>query len=182
MLGRCPECGEWGTMESRSSAPAGPRGPGLRSARAPELTTLSEASTSDLSRTSSGMEEVDRVLGGGWVEGGVVLIAGEPGIGKSTLLLQLASHSLQLGRSTLLVAGEEALGQVEMRARRLNVAPGLELTREYDARVLAGLLESRGPGLVIVDSIQTLIADDGPSPGTLTQVRDSTALLTAAAK
>ncbi len=173
-------------MERVEIRPAASSGGGLRAGpprgATAEVLTLEQVAASPLGRTSTGLEEVDRVLGGGWVEGGVVLIAGEPGIGKSTLLLQLASHSLQLGRSTLLVAGEEALGQVEMRARRLNVAPGLELTREYDARVLAGLLESRGPGLVIVDSIQTLIADDGASPGTLTQVRDSTALLTAAAK
>jgi len=169
-------------MESRSSAPAGPRGPGLRSARAPELTTLSEASTSDLSRTSSGMEEVDRVLGGGWVEGGVVLMAGEPGIGKSTLLLQLASHSVAAGRHTLLVAGEEAINQVRMRAERLGVGGALQLTRESDARSLAAHIAAAGPGLVIVDSIQTLISEDGGTPGSITQVRDSTALLTDAAK
>ena len=144
--------------------------------------TLGEVATRPLERLPTGISEVDRVLGGGWTPGGVVLIAGEPGIGKSTLLLQLASHSLGFGRSTLLVAGEEALSQVEMRARRLGVHQGLELTREYDARVLAETVAARGPGLVIVDSIQTLLVEDGATPGSLTQVRDSTALLTAAAK
>src|SRR5690625_2560758 len=159
------------------------RSPAARSAgRTAQTVTLKDVARQPLERIPTGLDEVDRVLGGGWVNGGVVLIAGEPGIGKSTLLLQLASHSQQLGRPTLLVAGEEALTQVEMRARRLNVSPSLELTRESDARVLAELITARGPGLVIVDSIQTMLAEDGASPGTITQVRDSTALLTAAAK
>lgn len=159
-------------------------GGGLSAAAAPAAQTVSlrEVAAQPLKRISTGIGEVDRVLGGGWVEGGVILIAGEPGIGKSTLLLQLASHSLEQNRPTLLVAGEEALGQVEMRARRLGVKDELELTREYDARALASLLTAREPGLVIVDSIQTLSAEDGGTPGTLSQVRDSTALLTAAAK
>ncbi len=183
-LGRCPECGSWGTMQRIELRPVGRSAGGLAAAAAPAAQTVSlkEVAAKPLERISTGLDEVDRVLGGGWVEGGVILIAGEPGIGKSTLLLQLASHSLQQGRSTLLVAGEEALGQVEMRARRLGVQQDLELTREYDARALASLLATRGPGLVIVDSIQTLVAEDGASPGTLSQVRDSTALLTAAAK
>lgn len=147
-----------------------------------EVLSLAQVASKPVARTTTGIGEVDRVLGGGWVDGGVVLIAGEPGIGKSTLLLQLASHSLEQGRPALLVAGEEALGQVELRARRLGVSSQLELTREYDARTLAALLTGRPAGLVIVDSIQTLVAEDGASPGTLTQVRDSTALLTAAAK
>ena len=147
-----------------------------------EVVNLSQVASRPVARTTTGIGEVDRVLGGGWVDGGVVLIAGEPGIGKSTLLLQLASHSLEQGRPALLVAGEEALGQVEMRARRLGVSQQLELTRENDARALASLIGSRPPGLVIVDSIQTLLVEAGATPGTLTQVRDSTAVLTEAAK
>lgn len=146
------------------------------------ISTLAQVEEAGFQRTSTGNSEVDRVLGGGWVAGGVVLIAGEPGIGKSTLLLQLAQQSLQAGRATLLVAGEESLGQVRLRAERIGVGAALQLTREADARVLAGHISQAGPGLVIVDSIQTLLSQDGGTPGSLTQVRDSTALLTAAAK
>lgn len=182
-LGRCPECGSWGSMQRVENRTVRGRSPAAAaSGSSAQVVSLAEVARSPLERTPTGLEEVDRVLGGGWVDGGVVLIAGEPGIGKSTLLLQLASHSQSLDRPTLLVAGEEALSQVEMRARRLGVSPSLELTRESDARVLAELITARGPGLVIVDSIQTMLAEDGASPGTITQVRDSTALLTAAAK
>ncbi len=182
-MGRCPECGSWGTMEPRTVQRAG-GSPAARAAgtSAAQITTLDQVAETGLDRTSSGSDEVDRVLGGGWVAGGVVLLAGEPGIGKSTLLLQLAAHSLALGRPTLLVAGEEALNQVRLRAERLGVPGSLQLTREPDARVLQDLIRHIGPGLVIVDSIQTLIAEDGATPGSITQVRDSTALLTAAAK
>jgi DNA repair protein RadA/Sms len=143
---------------------------------------LSEVSQNDLLRVSSGIEEVDRVLGGGWVAGSVLLMAGEPGIGKSTLLLQLAHEASKVSRSVLYVAGEESLSQVKMRAERLGVASSLQLTRETDARVLSDYLRLHSPDLIIVDSIQTLTADDGGIPGSLTQVRDSTALLTAATK
>jgi DNA repair protein RadA/Sms len=128
------------------------------------------------------MAEVDRVLGGGWVAGSAVLLAGEPGIGKSTLLLQLAESAVAHQRETLYVCGEESLSQVRLRAERLGLARGMTLTRETDARALAGYLTSAAPDLVIVDSIQTLRADDDGTPGTLTQVRDGTALLVRAAK
>ncbi len=143
---------------------------------------LSEVSQNDLLRVTSGIEEVDRVLGGGWVAGSVLLMAGEPGIGKSTLLLQLAHEASKANRSVLYVAGEESLSQVKMRAERLGVVASLQLTRETDARVLSDYLRLHAPDLIIVDSIQTLTADDGGIPGSLTQVRDSTALLTAATK
>lgn len=183
MLGRCPECGAWGTMEQRSASRAGFAGSNRPATGAPaEVTTLGAVAAAPQARTPSGMDEVDRVLGGGWVDGGVILLAGEPGIGKSTLLLQLASASLEQRRPTLLVAGEESLGQVSLRAERLGVPPDLQLTREGDAGRLASRVEAMGPGLVIVDSIQTLVAEDGGTPGSVSQVRDSTALLTAAAK
>lgn len=182
-LGRCPQCGGWGTLEKRQRKPEVTRAAKAGSRLAPALvTTLAQVSETGFERTSTGSSEVDRVLGGGWVAGGVVLIAGEPGIGKSTLLLQLAQQSLLQGFPTLLVAGEESLGQVRLRAQRIGVNDGLQLTRESDARVLAAHIAQAGPGLVIVDSIQTLIVEDGGTPGSLTQVRDSTALLTAAAK
>lgn len=182
-MGRCPGCGSWGSMEARLERP--PSRGGLTSTGAThevQLTRLDDLDDSQLLRTSSGIEEVDRVLGGGWVAGSVLLIAGEPGIGKSTLLLQLADHSLTAKRSTLYVAGEESPAQVKMRAERLGISGTLQLTRETDARVLAAHFRQHQPQLIIVDSIQTLLAEDAATPGSLSQVRDATALLTQAAK
>jgi DNA repair protein RadA/Sms len=178
-LGRCGRCGAWGTVE-RSETPARQeRGAPTRAVR---RTLLAEVDDLALERRSTGIGEVDRVLGGGWVAGSALLIAGEPGIGKSTLLLQLADESARRGHRTLYVAGEESPGQVKLRASRLGVRTPLTLTRETDARVLAEYLRQEAPELAIVDSVQTLtVADDG-SAGSVSQVRDATALLTGAAK
>lgn len=144
--------------------------------------TLETVSTTDLERRPTGLAEVDRVVGGGWVAGSAVLIAGEPGIGKSTLLLQLAHHAGQDGRSVLYVAGEESLAQIKIRAERMGVGSNLQATRTVDAAALAAHIERDAPDLVIVDSIQTLTVGEGGVPGSLTQVRDGTAVLTQAAK
>ena len=183
-MGKCPRCGAWGSMEAQiTAAPSGPGRSPSRSVSVPLVTeTLSSLGVTTAKRVPSGIGEVDRVLGGGWVAGAVTLLAGEPGIGKSTLLLQLAHEMLAQGYGTLYVAGEESLSQVKMRAERLGVADKLELTRETDARTLAEHLRAFRPPFVIVDSVQTLIAEDGATPGTVTQVRDGTALLTQAAK
>jgi DNA repair protein RadA/Sms len=143
---------------------------------------LEQVAEAQLSRRPSGDDEVDRVLGGGWVSGSVLLLAGEPGIGKSTLLLQLAHAATSARQTALYVAGEESPAQVKLRAERLGVGGGVRVTRETDARSLAAYLRSEPLNLAIVDSIQTLTAEDGAAPGTLNQVRDSTALLVAAAK
>jgi DNA repair protein RadA/Sms len=147
-----------------------------------DVQALADVDQAELLRVPSGDDEVDRVLGGGWVSGSVLLLAGEPGIGKSTLLLQLTHLAAAAGRTTLYVAGEESPAQVRMRAERLGVAGGVQVTREIDARRVAAFLRAEPPHLAIVDSIQTLLSEDGATPGTLTQVRDSTALLVAAAK
>ncbi|MDZ7702951.1 MAG: DNA repair protein RadA [Trueperaceae bacterium] len=187
-LGKCPRCGSWGSMQPRTSggsASGSVRSSGARRA-APTATAsierLADVSRTGLTRVSSGLGEVDRVLGGGWVAGAALLIAGEPGIGKSTLLLQLAHEAIAVGRSTLYVAGEESPAQVKLRAERLGISSELHLTRETDARILAEHIRQNAPKLVIVDSVQTLLASDDGTPGSLTQVRDGTALLTQAAK
>lgn len=170
-------------MSARASAPPSATarqapGPGTLAA----IVSLHDVTEQEAGRTSTGDPEVDRALGGGWVAGAALLIAGEPGIGKSTLLLQLADHAIVAGRRALYVAGEESMGQVKMRADRLGVASNLRITRETDSRMLAATLREERPDLVIVDSIQTLVATDDGTPGSLTQVRDGTALLTKAAK
>jgi DNA repair protein RadA/Sms len=179
-LGRCPQCGGWGTVEAEAPPSAGVR----RSMPVQPIVTARLDDVTDLAfaRAPSGLDEVDRVLGGGWVTGSAVLLAGEPGIGKSTLLLQLADAAVRAGRRTLYVCGEESPAQVKLRARRLGVAGAIELTRTVDARALAAHLVAEPPALAIVDSIQTLTVEDGAAPGSLTQVRDATALLTQAAK
>jgi DNA repair protein RadA/Sms len=153
--------------------------PTLRKA---QVTSLQQVEDDELTRRPSGENEVDRVLGGGWVAGSVLLLAGEPGIGKSTLLLQLAHQATTARRRTLYVAGEESMAQVKLRAQRLGLVPNMELTRDTDARILAEHLRIETPNLVVVDSIQTLVVEDNATPGTVVQLRDSTALLTQAAK
>ena len=186
-LGRCSRCGAWGSLvEERRDAAGSPRQPGLARSAGP-LTSfaLNDVNDAELVRVPSGDAEVDRVLGGGWVAGAAVLLTGEPGIGKSTLLLQLSRNAEAAGRSALYVAGEESPAQVRLRADRMGVARGeggLRLTRETSAAVLAAHLSDSAPQLVIVDSIQTITAEDGAVPGTLTQVRDATAMLIDAAK
>jgi len=179
-LGRCTACGGWGTVVlARTATPDQVRHePSLR---VREL-RLDDVDGLSLERVSSGMLEVDRVLGGGWVAGSASLLAGEPGVGKSTLLLQLADAAATAGRTVLYVAGEESPGQVKLRAGRLGVGGGLAITRETEADVLAAHLRGAAPALAIVDSIQTLTSQDGAAAGTATQVRDATALLTTAAK
>ena len=178
-LGRCPRwgAGGWG---GAAASPAPSAAAGRRPAMAP--VRLDEVSDLGVARLASGQEEVDRVLGGGWVAGAAVLLAGEPGIGKSTLLLQLADAAARAGRRAVVVCGEESPSQVKLRAARLGVAGAVELLRSTDAHAIAAFLVEEAPALAIVDSIQTLTVDDGAAPGSVTQVRDATALLTQAAK
>lgn len=178
-FGRCPRCGAWDSLEEEQEAPARQRGSHQRA-----LTTvkLEEVADAELTRRTSGDPEVDRVLGGGFVAGSALLLAGEPGIGKSTLLLKLAQHAASAGQNVLYVAGEESPTQVRLRADRLGVTGGIELTRENHAAVIADHISGAAPNLVIIDSIQTLITEEGAVPGTVTQLRDTTAQLVAAAK
>ncbi|HLV13524.1 MAG TPA: DNA repair protein RadA [Trueperaceae bacterium] len=179
-LGRCPRCGTWGSVVEEAPA----AGPTLRgaTARAAESVDLLGVDGDAPTRFPSGEPEVDRVLGGGIVSGSAVLLTGEPGIGKSTLLLQLAAAAAARGDDVLYVAGEESPLQVRLRADRLGVGAGLRLTRQTFAPALAAYLAERRPRLAIVDSIQTVTFEEGAVPGSLTQVRDATALLVAAAK
>ncbi len=179
-MGRCPRCGSWGSMEKQSQTK--PSKLSSRSALTTQVTTLADVSGSSLQRISAGNAEVDRVLGGGWVPGSVVLIAGEPGIGKSTLLLQLADHASQANRDVFYVAGEESLSQIKMRSERLKLAANVNITRETYAPILRDYFNLNKPELVIIDSIQTLTAEETGIAGSLSQLRDSTAILAAAAK
>jgi len=171
-LGRCPGCGAWGSFKESVQEPprAGP------SPRIPELLPLSQVDEAEERRFSSGLSEVDRVLGGGFVPGEVVLLGGEPGVGKSTLLLEMARR---MPRRVYYVAGEESPAQIKLRARRLGVEE-LLLVRETRLEPLLALLEREPPEALFVDSIQTIEANG--SPGSLVAVREATSALVRFAK
>ena len=185
--GQCPHCGAWNTLaEARvETAAAANRFAALAPGSAVAL--LGEIEARELPRRSTGIEEFDRVLGGGLVEGGVVLIGGDPGIGKSTLLLQaLAAMSARSGQAgcVLYVSGEESAGQVALRARRLGVdGKAVRLLAEISLeRIVAALTDER-PEVAVIDSIQTLYSGELQSaPGSVAQVRECAAQLTRVAK
>ncbi len=184
-LGKCPACGAWNTLiESTAPAPSAVRNRFASLAKTAQVATLGEIEAVDMARTPTGHEELDRVLGGGIVDGGVVLIGGDPGIGKSTLLLQ-ALHSLQVaGKRTLYVTGEESGAQVALRARRLGLDNSqVQVLAEIGLERILATLDSVRPDIAVIDSIQTVYSDQLTSaPGSVAQVRECAAHLTRAAK
>uniref|UniRef100_A0A7C2C4W5 DNA repair protein RadA n=1 Tax=Thermus islandicus TaxID=540988 RepID=A0A7C2C4W5_9DEIN len=166
-LGRCPACGAWESFQEVAPSPA--RAPSRQAhLEAPSPIPLSQVNEAEEKRFSSGLSEVDRVLGGGFVPGEVVLLGGEPGVGKSTLLLELAKH---LTKKVYYLAGEESPAQIKLRAKRLGVRE-LLLLKETRLEPLLSLLERDPPEVLFVDSIQTIEA--GGSPGSLVAVREAT--------
>jgi DNA repair protein RadA/Sms len=188
--GKCEACGEWNTLVEESDAtggvagrPAGPGRPG-RKGRRFELEALT-GDTHQAPRLPSGLPELDRVTGGGFVRGSVLLMAGDPGIGKSTLLIQAAAALARSGHRAVYISGEEAVAQVRLRAERLGLADAkVELAAETSVEdIIATLSEGKVPRLVIIDSIQTMWTDIVESaPGTVTQVRGSAQALIRYAK
>ncbi len=175
--GQCGDCGAWNSIDEDSGlSAAGPSAKSLGAAkgRTLDLTPLSGADR-EAPRISSGVTELDRVLGGGLVPGSAVLVGGDPGIGKSTLLLQAAAALASNGNPTIYVSGEEATGQIRMRASRLGLAEApVQLATETNLRNILTTLDAERPALVIIDSIQTMWADNVDSaPGSVSQVRAS---------
>jgi len=183
--GRCDACGEWNSIVEEAPLSAGPASKSLGASRgrAIRLTDLSSEETPP-PRTRSGMDELDRVLGGGLVPASAILVGGDPGIGKSTLLLQAVAKFADAGLKTLYVSGEEASAQVRMRAQRLGLAQSpVKLAAETNLRDILTTLEAEKPQLVIIDSIQTMWADNVESaPGSVAQVRAAAHELTSFAK
>ena len=187
--GKCEGCGEWNTLVEEGDGTgvgARPAGPGRppRKGRKFALEPLA-GEAHEAPRLPSGMPELDRVTGGGFVRGSVMLMAGDPGIGKSTLLLQAAAALARTGHRAIYISGEEAVAQVRLRAERLGLgAAAVELAAETSVEdILATLSEGKTPRLVIIDSIQTMWTDAvEAAPGTVTQVRGSAQALIRFAK
>lgn len=185
--GQCDNCGEWNSLsEFRLGAAAKSRGPSSGQGYAgpgSEVTPLNAVSLAEIGRLSCGMEEMDRVLGGGLVPGSAVLIGGAPGAGKSTLLLQVLNN-LSPGLSILYVTGEESLQQVALRAKRLNLEnTSFNMLSEVDVLAVVNAAQRHRPNILVVDSIQVMYHNDVASAaGGVAQVRECAALLTRFAK
>jgi DNA repair protein RadA/Sms len=181
--GKCEACGEWNTLSQEGDRPAGP-GRAPRKGRLFALEPLS-GEAHDAPRLPSGVAEFDRVTGGGFVRGSVLLVGGDPGIGKSTLLLQAAGALARAGHRAVYISGEEAIAQVRLRAERLGLSDApVELAAETAVEdIVATLSEGKTPKLIVIDSIQTMWTDMVDSaPGTVTQVRGSAQALIRFAK
>lgn len=173
--GKCPGCGEWNTMSEEIPVSASSKGNKKLSASVQPVLRLNEIAGDVEKRISTGINEFDRVLGGGIVQGSLVLIGGDPGIGKSTILLQICEH---LGKTcdVLYVSGEESANQIKLRANRLGVTTNrLGVLAQTDVGIIVETVKSEKPDIVIIDSIQTMIYDEcSSSAGSVTQVRECT--------
>ena len=188
-LGKCPHCNAWNTLiESVAVAESAVKNRYATSfqslAKTSEITVLADIEATDVDRTPTGHEELDRVLGGGIVEGGVVLIGGDPGIGKSTLLLQALDSLQRAGQNTLYFTGEESGAQVALRSRRLGLERSqVKVMAEIQLEKILATLEAHQPDVAVIDSIQTVYSDQLTSaPGSVSQVRECAAQLTRLAK
>ena len=183
-LGKCPQCDAWNTLIETAAEVSGSGKNRYQSlAKTLAVATLSEIEASDVDRQPTGIDELDRVLGGGIVAGGVVLIGGDPGIGKSTLLLQ-ALDSLSKNMRTLYVTGEESGAQVALRSRRLGLgASQVRVLAEIQLEKITASIAAENPSVCVIDSIQTVYSDQlSSAPGSVAQVRECAAQLTRTAK
>ncbi|MDF2595807.1 MAG: radA [Clostridia bacterium] len=182
-MGRCPSCNEWGSLVEEVVDTAKPKL--SKSAAGGNLPVkLHEVIIEEENRTTTGMQELDRVLGGGIVKGSLILVGGDPGIGKSTLLLQICETIGSQNKTVLYVSGEESAAQIKMRAERLGVhTSNLSLLSETSVNAVQTLIKTTKPDLVIIDSIQTVYCEEVSSaPGSVSQVREATHMLMNLAK
>ena len=185
-LGKCPHCQAWNTLvESVAEPVASTKNNRFAAlAKTAEVVALADIEATDMDRTPTGLDELDRVLGGGIVEGGVVLIVGDPGIGIATLLLQALDALQRSGQKTLYVTGEESGAQVALRSRRLGIVNSqVQVLAEIQLEKILHTLQVHKPDIAVIDSIQTVYSDQLTSaPGSVAQVRECAAHLTRAAK
>lgn len=186
-LGRCSQCQAWGTVEEQGAVAS--KSVGLKSTMTAATVTRSAQRVGDIrtdraKHSTTGIGEFDRVLGGGYVAGGVTLLAGEPGVGKSTLLIMAASKAADTGRTVLYISGEESVEQIKLRADRVGAgAKDLFIANESDLSVVIGQIDEVQPDLIIVDSVQTIASPDiDGRMGGVTQVVEVASVLTRIAK
>ena len=182
-LGKCPSCGAWNTIVEQPKPISKRSGSVPSKLSAPETETLSQIQYSDESRYSCGSSEVDRVLGGGMVPGSLILVGGEPGIGKSTLLLQICG-SISETKKVLYVTGEESKSQLKLRANRLHVdSENVFVLAETNLSVILSVIDELRPEVVVIDSIQTVYQEEvNTAPGNVAQVKECTMTLMNLAK
>ncbi len=191
-MGQCPACKEWNTFVEEPAAPkksggagaAGSGGIGRAAGGASAPVTLSHVETGDRQRYTTGMEELDRVLGGGLVPGSLVLVGGDPGIGKSTILLQVCRSLAADGKRVLYISGEESLQQIKIRAERIGeFSENLKLLCETNLDDISRILNEEHPDAAVIDSIQTMYSDEiSSAPGSVSQVRQATNMFLQLAK
>ena len=181
-LGQCPACKEWNTFveEKMTSVKAGT----VRDKKEAQIVALSSVETDEDARMMTEMAELDRVLGGGIVPGSLVLVGGDPGIGKSTLLLQVCQRLAAMNKKILYISGEESLKQIKLRANRMgDFSHTLFLLCETNLDMIRNVIEQQTPDMVVIDSIQTMYNEEvGSAPGSVSQVRESTNILMQLAK
>jgi DNA repair protein RadA/Sms len=176
-LGRCPGCGSFGTLAEEVAAPTQGKG-----AAAKPVLRLVDVEVEEAKRMPTGVAELDRVLGGGLVPASLVLVGGEPGVGKSTLLL-MALRAMSKDHRALLITGEESAAQVRLRAERLGGTDSVEILADTDLDTICATLEVERPAVCVIDSVQTLYsAEVGSAPGSVAQVREASARLLRVAK
>lgn len=183
-LGKCPDCNQWNSLVEERSAALAPARRGTPGDSKARPTSIADISTAEERRTASGIGEFDRVLGGGLVPGSVILIGGDPGIGKSTLLLQAFAALGRMALTCLYVSGEESERQIKMRAERLRVdSPGLLILSETSLEAILEQVKKTQPSVLVIDSIQTIFSSSIPSaPGSIGQVRECSGALVMMAK
>ena len=184
-MGQCPACKAWNTFVEEPVVKTAQSGrTGISHKNTPEPVSIGDVSLDSLERIQTGMSELDRVLGGGMVPGSLVLVGGDPGIGKSTLLLQVANNLSSGGHGVLYISGEESAKQIKMRAMRLGASnDSLKLLCETNLTLIEDVVRKHKPEAVIIDSIQTMFSEDVSSaPGSVSQVREATGALLTIAK
>lgn len=181
-LGQCPMCKEWNTFVEEKVTNA--KASIMKDRKEAQIVTLSSVSTEEDERMQTTMKELDRVLGGGIVPGSLVLVGGDPGIGKSTLLLQVCQKLSAMKKKVLYISGEESLKQIKLRANRMgNFSDYLYLLCETNLDIIKDVIERQRPDMVVIDSIQTMYNEEvGSAPGSVSQVRESTNILMQLAK